>query len=120
MTLSASPSNDIPRLTLYFLTKDLIFLGKVDPQFLLIFKPFGEVPTLYTFAPKDFRSLGPDLYPAPFAQSIAILIPFKLKFSGKLDFKISMYLLLAFSNLLTLPRIFGLDKFFVIFESISF
>ena len=46
MILSASPSNDIPKFTLCFLTKDLIFFGKVDPQFLLIFTPLGDVPTL--------------------------------------------------------------------------
>ena len=51
---------------------------------------------------------------------MAILIPFKLKLSGKLDFKISIYLSLAFSSLLTLPRVFGLDKFLVIFESINY
>ena len=49
---------------------------------------------------------------------MAILIPFNLKLRGKLDFKISIYLSLASSNLLTLPRILGLDKFFVIFASI--
>ena len=71
-------------------------------------------------APKDFKSFGPDLYPAPLAQSIAILIPFRLKLLGKFDFKILMYLSLESSSLFTLPRIPGLDKFFVIFESINF
>ena len=78
------------------------------------------MPTLYTFAPKDLKSLGPDLYPAPFAQSMAILIPLRLNLFGKLDFKILIYLSFASSSLFTLPRMFGLDKFFVIFESINF
>ena len=75
-------------LALCFLTDNWIFLGKVDPQFWLIFKPLGIVPTLYTFAPKDFNSFGPDLYPAPLAQSMAIFIPFRLKLFGKLLFNI--------------------------------
>ena len=66
----------------------MILFGYVDPHLWLIFNPLGDVPTVYTFAPKDFKSFGPDLYPAPFAQSIAILIPFKLKLFGKFSFKI--------------------------------
>ena len=66
------------------------------------------------------KLFGPDLYPAPFAQSMAIFIPFKLKFFGKLFFKILIYLSLASSNLLTLPRISGFDKFLFILDSISF
>ena len=41
---SASPSNDKPISALFFLTKDLIFSGKVDPQLSFILKPFGVVP----------------------------------------------------------------------------
>ena len=82
----------MPKFTLCFLTKDLILFGNVDPHLWLMFKPLGDVPTSYTLAPKDFKSFGPDLYPAPFAQSMAILIPFKRKLFGKLLFKISIYL----------------------------
>jgi len=38
-----------------------------------MFKPLGLIPIAMTFAPKDLSSFGPDLYPAPFAQSITIL-----------------------------------------------
>jgi len=53
-------------------------LGYVEPQFLLIFRPFGFIPMAITFAPNDFSSSGPALYPAPFAQSITILNPLRL------------------------------------------
>ena len=53
---------------------DLILLGKVEPQFLFILKPFGFIPIAYTFAPRDSNNLGPALYPAPFAQSITCLL----------------------------------------------
>ena len=56
--LSASPSKDIPRFTLCFFTRNLILFGKVDPHLLLIFKPFGDVPILYTLAPKDLNRLS--------------------------------------------------------------
>ena len=102
-------------MTLFFLTRDLILFGKVEPQFLFIFNPLGDVPISYTLAPKDLRSFGPDLYPAPFAQSIAILIPLSLKFFGKFFFKISKYISLASSSLLTLPKVSALDKFLIIF-----
>jgi hypothetical protein len=46
---------------LYFFTADLIFLGKVDPHFLLIFKPFGLTPIAMTLAPNDFNNSGPAL-----------------------------------------------------------
>ena len=59
--LSASPSKDIPMCALYFFTADLIFLGKVDPHFLLIFKPFGLIPIAITLAPNDFNNSGPAL-----------------------------------------------------------
>ena len=71
-------------------------------------------------APKILRSFGPDLYPAPLAQSIAIFIPFKLKFFGKLLIKIFIYLSFASSNLFTLPKVLGSERFFTILESISF
>ena len=35
-------------------------------------KPLGDVPNSKTFAPKFLKSFGPDLYPAPLAQSIVI------------------------------------------------
>ena len=59
--LSASPSKDIPISALYFLTKNFIFLGKVEPQFSLMLKPLGDVPNWKTFAPKLLKSFGPDL-----------------------------------------------------------
>ena len=49
-----------------------------------MFKPLGFTPIENTFAPKSERILGADLYPAPFAQSKTILIPFRLKLLGKL------------------------------------
>ena len=55
-----------------------------------------------------------------FDNGLKLFGPDGLKLFGKLDFKILIYLSLAFSNLFTLPRISGLDKFFVIFESINF
>ena len=85
--LSASPSREIPISALNFFTADCIFFGKVEPHFLLIFKPLGWMPIEKTFAPKDFNNFGPDLYPAPFAQSITIFNPFKLKFFGKFFLK---------------------------------
>ena len=44
------------------------------------------------------------MYPAPFAQSIAIFSPFKLKFFGKFLRKILIYSSVPFSSLLTLPK----------------
>jgi hypothetical protein len=73
---------------LYFFTAFFIIFGKVDPQFLFIFKPFGLSPNDITFAPRDFNNSGPALYPAPFAQSITILNPLKLKSFVKFFFKI--------------------------------
>ena len=52
-----------------------------------MFRPFGFVPSWYTFAPRDLNNKGPDLYAAPLAQSIAILIPFKVKADGKFFLK---------------------------------
>ena len=73
---------------LYFFTADLILFGNVEPQFLLIFKPFGFIPIAITFAPKDLSNSGPALYPAPLAQSITILKPLRLKSLGKFFFNI--------------------------------
>src|SRR5210317_1439032 len=86
--LSASPSRAIPKCALYFLTARLILYGYVEPQRSLIFSPFGLTPIDITFAPNDFKSTGPALYPAPFAQSKTIRIPFRLKLLGRLLFKI--------------------------------
>ena len=86
--LSASPSREIPIWALYFFTADLILLGNVEPQFSLIFKPLGLIPIAITFAPKDLNNSGPDLYPAPFAQSITILNPLRLNSLVKFFFKI--------------------------------
>ena len=83
MILSASPSREIPMCALYFLTASLILFGKVEPQFWLIFKPLGFIPMAITLAPKDLSNSGPALYPAPFAQSITILKPLRLKSLGK-------------------------------------
>ena len=80
----------MPICALCFFTADLILFGNVDPQFLLIFKPFGLTPIAITFAPRDFSNSGPDLYPAPFAQSITIRKPLRLKFLGKFFFNISI------------------------------
>ena len=41
-----------------------------------------------TFAPKDFSNSGPALYPAPFAQSMTIFKPLRLKSLVKFFFKI--------------------------------
>ena len=79
MILSASPSKEIPIWALYFFTAFLILFGKVEPQFLFIFKPLGFIPIAITFAPKDLNKSGPALYPTPFAQSITILNPLRLK-----------------------------------------
>ena len=46
------------------------------------------MPVLKTFAPSDSNNLGADLYAAPLAQSIAILMPFNEKVFGKFFFKI--------------------------------
>ena len=73
---------------LFFFTANLILFGKVEPQFLLILRPLGFIPFENTLAPKDFSNSGPALYPAPFAQSITILKPLRLKSFGKLLFKI--------------------------------
>jgi hypothetical protein len=53
-----------------------------------MFKPFGFIPIAITLAPKDLNNSGPALYPAPFAQSITILKPLRLKFLGKFFFNI--------------------------------
>ena len=50
-----------PALFQSFFTADLIFLGKVDPHFLLMFKPFGLIPIAMTLAPNDFNNSGPAL-----------------------------------------------------------
>tara|TARA_B110000003_G_scaffold242196_1_gene249873 strand:+ start:403 stop:570 length:168 start_codon:yes stop_codon:yes gene_type:complete len=50
--------------------------------------PFGFTPIVITFAPNEFNNSGPALYPAPFAQSITILKPLKLKSLVKFFFKI--------------------------------
>ena len=86
--LSASPSREIPICALYFFTANLILFGNVEPQFLLILRPLGFIPIENTFAPRDFNNSGPALYAAPFAQSITILNPLRLKSLGKLFFKI--------------------------------
>ena len=78
------------------------------------------MPVLKTFAPSDSNNLGADLYAAPLAQSIAILMPFNEKVFGKFFFKILIYSSVAFSSLLTLPRLLGLIRFFSILESIIF
>ena len=75
----------MPKFTLYFLTKNFILLGNVDPHLSLMFKPLGDVPIWYTFAPNDFKSFGPDLYPAPFAQS-GDFYSFQTKFFWKIIF----------------------------------
>ena len=59
--LSASPSKEIPRCALYFFTAFLILFGCVEPQFLLIFNPFGIAPIVNTFAPRDLNNSGPAL-----------------------------------------------------------
>jgi len=84
--LSASPSREIPMCALYFFTANLILLGNVEPQFLLILSPLGFIPIENTLAPKDFSNSGPALYPAPFAQSITILKPLRLKIFWKIFF----------------------------------
>ena len=87
---------------------------------MLIFKPLGFIPSDITLAPNSVNNLGAALYPAPFAQSITILIPFKLKFEGKFFLSILIYFSFAFSILFTLPRILGFDNCFNVCESISF
>ena len=51
----------MPIWALYFLTAVLIFLGKVEPQSLLMFNPFGFTPIAITLAPNDFNNSGPAL-----------------------------------------------------------
>ena len=51
----------MPRCALYFFTANLILLGKVEPQFLLMLSPFGFTPMAITFAPRDFNNSGPAL-----------------------------------------------------------
>jgi len=53
-----------------------------------MFRPLGFIPIAITVAPKDLSSSGPALYPAPFAQSITILKPLRLKPLGKFFFNI--------------------------------
>ena len=118
--LSASPSKEIPISALCFFVKALIFFGKVDPHLSFIFNPLGEIPISKTFAPRDLNNFGPDLWAAPFAQSIAIFNPFRLNEGGKFFFNISIYLSVPFSNLFTLPKILGLERLLIIFESINF
>ena len=48
------------------------------------------------------------------------LMPFRLKFLGKLFFKIFIYFSFPSSNLFTLPNNFGFVNCFVFFASISF
>ena len=86
----------------------------------MIFKPFGFVPIEITLAPSCESNLGAALYPAPFAQSIMIFIPLKLKFGGKFFLKILIYLSFPSSNLLTLPRVIGDDNCCVVLVSINF
>ena len=71
--------------------KDLILLANVEPQFKFIFKPFGLVPMVITCAPNIFNNFGPDLYPAPFAQSTTNLNPDKSR-SEETDLQKSTYL----------------------------
>jgi hypothetical protein len=54
-------------------------------------------------APSSLNIFGADLYPAPFAQSITTFIPLRVKLSGKLPFKISIYLSFPSSSLVTRP-----------------
>ena len=75
-----------------------------------MFSPFGFTPNEITLAPREDKIFGADLYPAPLAQSIIIFIPFRLKFFGKLSFKILIYLSFPSSNLFTLPSIFGSES----------
>ena len=51
----------MPMCALCFLTAYLILFGKVEPQFLFIFKPLGLTPIAITFAPSDFNNSGPAL-----------------------------------------------------------
>ena len=51
---------------------------------------------------------------------MTIFKPYNLKLLGKLLFKILIYLSLPSSSLFTLPNISGLERFLIIFESISF
>ena len=53
-----------------------------------MFNPFGFTPIGKTFAPRFFNNFGAAIYPAPLAQSMAILILFNLKFFGKLFLRI--------------------------------
>ena len=64
-----------------------------------MFNPLGFTPNEITFAPNDFSRYGPDLYPAPFAQSITILRPLKLNSFVKFFFNILIYFLVPISNL---------------------
>ena len=58
ITLSASPSKEIPISALFFFTAVCIFLGKVEPHFSFMFKPFGLFPIIITSAPKDLINFG--------------------------------------------------------------
>ena len=91
----------------------------MEPQFSLIFNPFGLTPIANTFAPKDFNNSGPALYPAPFAQSITILNPLKLNSFGKFC-QAFLNILLSHSNLFTLPNFSGIERFIEIFYQLIF
>ena len=51
----------MPKWALCFFTASLILFGYVEPQFLLILRPFGLTPIDITFAPKDLNNSGPAL-----------------------------------------------------------
>ena len=50
-----------------------------------MFSPLGFAPIDITLAPRLLSNFGAALYAAPFAQSKTILVPFRLKFLGKMN-----------------------------------
>ena len=90
----------MPKSALNFLTFLCSFSGKVEPQFLLILKPFGLLPITFNFAPSDLINFGADLYPAPFAQSKTTLKLFNLKFLD--NFFLQILISVSYTHL-TLP-----------------
>ena len=106
MSLSASPSKARPKSApSLFISADKLSI-LVDPQFLLMLIPSGELPIQITSAPRRSYTSGATSYPAPFAVSKITLLPLKYFFSSSdtVESKKSIYSSLGdFSGSISLP-----------------
>ena len=79
INLSPSPSRATPKSASLSRTAFFKTFKSVDPQFSLMFKPFGSSDIATTSAPNSLKTFGATSYAAPFAVSITILIFFRLR-----------------------------------------